>query len=54
MSAGGPHAPSGDKALDDAPWLGTGYNTLPEVFRNTARPGIVAAGRDVTMKQGLF
>jgi hypothetical protein len=24
-------------AIGDAPWLGTGYDTFPEVFRNTAR-----------------
>ena len=46
--------PSGDKALGDAPWLGTGYKTLPEVFRNRARPAIATAGSDATMKRGLY
>ena len=41
-------------ATGDAPWLGTRYRTLPEVFRNTARPAIAAAGSDVTMKCGLY
>jgi hypothetical protein len=39
-------------AIGDAPWLGTGYDTFPEVVRNTARPAIAAAGSDVTMKRG--
>jgi hypothetical protein len=34
--------------ISDAPWLAT----FPEAFRDTARPAIVAAGRDVTTKQG--
>jgi hypothetical protein len=39
-------------AIGDAPWLGTGYGTFPEVFRNSARSAIAAAGSDVTMKRG--
>jgi hypothetical protein len=38
--------------IGDPPWLGTGYGTLPEVFRNTAPSTIAAAGSDVTMKRG--
>jgi hypothetical protein len=41
-------------AIGDAPWLGTGYGAFPEVFRNTARPAIAAAGSDVTMKRALY
>jgi hypothetical protein len=40
-------------ATGDAPWLGTRYGTLPEVFRNTARPATVAASGDATMRRGL-
>jgi hypothetical protein len=29
-----------------------GYGTFPEVFRNTARSAIAAAGSNVTMKRG--
>jgi hypothetical protein len=36
-----------DQRIGDAPWLGTGYGTLPEVFRNTARSTIAAAGSDL-------
>ena len=39
-------------AIGHAPWFGTGYDTYPEVFRDTARPPISAAGSDVTMKRG--
>jgi hypothetical protein len=41
-------------ANGDAPCLGTGYGTFPEVFRNTARPAIADAGSDVTMKRGPY
>jgi hypothetical protein len=40
-----------DQRIGDAPWLGRGYGTLLEVFRNTARSTIAAAGSDVTMKR---
>jgi hypothetical protein len=43
-----------DPDLGEAPWLGSGYGTFPEVFRNRARPAIAAAGSDATMKRGLY
>jgi hypothetical protein len=43
-----------DPDLGEAPWLGLGYGTFPEVFRNRARPAIAAAGSDATMKRGLY
>jgi hypothetical protein len=41
-------------AIGNASWHGTGYGTFPEVFRNTARSAIAAAGGDVTIKRGLY